>query len=306
MIWLFSSFVIFIIYIFYWFISRKQRNRKKILKAEFPKQWEAILNEKVAFYVGLQEEEKIRFKQLIHIFINEKRIVGIKTEINDEIKLLVAASAIIPVFGLKNWEYDNLGEIFVTDGSVKDYEIDKEHSNSILGQVQPMFGHTYYMTLSKQSLLHGFNAGDEENVGIHEFAHILDEADGVIDGIPSSYLSPELIPQWISIADEEMSEIKKGKSTINEYGATNRAEFFAVSTEYFFDKPKDLLNENPTLYNLLKKTYHQDPVKFFNFDLNTIFYPYGKKTDRNAPCPCESGLKFKKCCLKKDNQSHSE
>jgi len=301
MIWGFSAFVIFIISIFYWFISRKQSNRRKILKSAFPVEWEAILNEKVAFYMGLKDEEKIRFKKLIHVFINEKRIVGIKTEINDEIKLLVAASAIIPVFGLKNWEYDNLGEIFVTDGTVRDYEIDKEHSNSILGQVQPMFGHTYYMTLSKKSLLHGFNYNDEENVGIHEFAHILDESDGVIDGIPSNYLPPELIPQWIKIADEEMSEIKKGKSTINEYGATNRAEFFAVSTEYFFDKPKDLLKENPTLYNLLKKTYHQDPVKFFNFDIKKIFYPYGKKMDRNAPCPCGSGLKFKNCCLKKEN-----
>ena len=294
----FLIFILLIIFIFYWLITRKQRERKNIVGAGFPAAWEQILTAKVAFYNSLNDEGKERFRNLVNIFIHEKRIVGIKTNVDDEIKLLVAASAIIPVFGLKNWEYDNLGEIFVTDGVVNEVQIDKQNKNSILGQVQPMFGQTYYMTLSKSSLLHGFNSSDEENVGIHEFAHILDEADGAIDGVPSNYLPAELIPQWIKMADNEMGEIKKGRSTINEYGATSRAEFFAVSTEYFFDKPKELQQDNPELYSLLKKTFHQDPVKWFKFDLKKIINPYGKKTDRNAPCPCGSGLKYKKCCLK--------
>jgi Mlc titration factor MtfA (ptsG expression regulator) len=210
--------------------------------------------------------------------------------------VLVAASAIIPIFGFDNWEYDNLGEVFVTQGAVNTHKVDEQVQNIIAGQVQP-FQNQHYMILSKNALEQGFNnMKDRTNVGIHEFAHLLDEADGEIDGIPKAYLPPELIKPWTELMHRKMQDIKEGKNQINSYGATSEAEFFAVVTEYFFEDPVRLKQNHPDMYALLTKTFHQNPRKRYSLDFNELLNPNYKKMNRNAPCPCGSGEKYKNCC----------
>ena len=169
---------------------------------------------------------------------------------------------------------------------------------SVQGSVQG-FQNQHYMHLSKASLEQGFrDATDRQSVGIHEFAHLLDEADGVIDGLPRAALPPALLQPWTALMHREMAAIREGKSEINPYAATNEAEFFAVVTEYFFEKPGKLQEHHPELYDLLTQAFHQNPKQHFlglpskpRQWLKTL---RGRRSfGRNSPCPCGSGRKCK-------------
>ncbi|MCS7073525.1 MAG: zinc-dependent peptidase, partial [Bacteroidia bacterium] len=176
----------------YRFSIRKYEKRKQILQTPFPETWRKILQENVEFYQFLNDEQKSRFEQEVQVFLAEKRITGIKTEIDDLTRILVAASAIIPVFRFPEWEYEDLGEILVYPTNFNwDYQIADQHSVSgMVGQGGVL---DKVMILSKPSLIAGFRShNDNQNVGIHEFAHLVDKADGQIDGLPTAYLKPEL------------------------------------------------------------------------------------------------------------------
>jgi len=277
--------------------TRKARRRNQILKQEFPAEWRHTLQSRVGFYHSLPDEEKKRFEQQVQLFIGEKRIIGLKTPIDDTIRVLVAASAVIPAFGLKGWEYDNLGEVFVTAGAVSTQQVDAQNQNLIAGQVQP-FQNQHYMTISKSALEQGFkDMKDRQNVGIHEFAHLLDEADGEVDGVPKAYLPEELVGDWRALVQRKMREIKEGKNKINPYGATSPAEFFAVMTEYFFEDPARMSQNHPNTYKMLTRIFGQNPRLRYRLDFNRLLNPYGRRLSRNAPCPCGSGQKYKSCCL---------
>lgn len=291
--------------LFYRWATRKERHRKTILEAEFPVEWRRVLTDRVGFYHTLKsDEEKGRFEKMLQLFLSEKRITGIDTEIDDTTKVLVGASAIIPIYGFKDWEYRNLGEVLVFPGSIKRYKDEKsEVVSEVLGRVNP-FQNDHYVTLSKPALEQGFiDMKDRKNVGIHEFAHMLDQADGEIDGTPKAYLPDELVRPWQELMYRKIRSINKGDSDINNYGATSEAEFFAVVTEYFFEKPDQLAEKHPRLYELLTKVFKQNPKRRFRIDFKSLLNPYGKRIGRNEPCPCGSGDKYKNCCLLKKKRA---
>lgn len=301
------GYVVFIVIVlavcllFYSWATRKSRNRSKVLKTDFPAEWRKILNDRVGFYHTLKtDQEKLRFEKMVQLFLSEKRITGIDVQIDDLIKVLVASSAIIPIFGFQDWEYPNLGEVFVFPGSIHKYQDqDSEAVSEVLGRVNP-FQNDHYVTLSKPALERGFNdMADRKNVGIHEFAHMLDQADGEIDGVPEAYLPDEWVEPWRKLMYHKIKSIKKGESDIDDYGATSEAEFFAVVTEYFFEKPEKLAENHPRLYVLLTKIFQQNPKRRFRLNFRELLNPYGKRLGRNEACPCGSGEKYKNCCLSK-------
>jgi Mlc titration factor MtfA (ptsG expression regulator) len=128
---------------------------------------------------------------------------------------------------------------------------------------------------------------------------MLDQADGEIDGVPKTYLPDELVRPWQELIYRKISQIEKGRSDIDSYGATSEAEFFAVVTEYFFEKPGQLAEKHPRLYELLTKIFKQNPKRRFGLNFRSLLNPYGKRLGRNEPCPCGSGEKYKNCCLQK-------
>ena len=301
------GYIVFIVFVagvcllFYRWATRKSRRRKHVLAQEFPAEWRKILLDRVGFYHTLKsEEEKHRFEKMLQLFLAEKNITGIDVEIDDLTRVLVASSAIIPIFGFRDWEYPNLGEVLVFPGSIKKYqEKDNTSVSEVLGRVNP-FQNDHYVTLSKPALEKGFNdMNDRQNVGIHEFAHMLDQADGEIDGTPAAYLPTELVQPWEELMYRKIRNIRKGNSDINSYGATSEAEFFAVVTEYFFERPEQLAEKHPDLYQLLTKVFAQNPRNRFRLNFSELLNPYGKRVGRNEPCPCGSGEKYKKCCLPK-------
>jgi len=277
--------------IFYLFFRNIKNSKWKKPSKPFPANWRIILAEKVGFYNGLDAEEKKLFEFKIQEFLLNCRITGIQTTVNETDKLLVAASAIIPIFAFPSWQYNNIYEILLyPDKFNYNFETSGE-SRSILGMV----GSGYMegkMILSKNALHYGFkNETDKQNTAIHEFVHLIDKSDGVIDGVPELLLEKQYVIPWIDLIKQKIDEIYKNKSDINPYGATNKAEFFAVISEYFFERPKLLEKKHPELYKLL--------VEIFNQDMKSkISQSKVIKIGRNDDCPCKSGKKFKDCCGK--------
>jgi hypothetical protein len=95
-------------------------------------------------------------------------------------------------------------------------------------------------------------------VRIHEFAHLVDKSDGVIDGIPSVGLGRDAVRPWVELMRKEMERIRAGRSGIDPYALKSEAEFFAVVSEYFFEHPAKLRDDHPELYAMLAKIFRQD------------------------------------------------
>lgn len=274
-----------------YFVFKKNKTSKwKEPKTDFPRKWYIILRENIAFYNGLDADEKKQFEYKIQEFLLNCKITGVNVNIDDKDRILVAASAIIPIFAFPEWRYFNLNEVLIyPDRFGEKFEQEGDNRN-ILGMV----GTGYMegkMILSKKALQHGFqNENDKKNTAIHEFVHLIDKTDGKIDGIPSILLEKQYTLPWIDLISKKIEEIYENRSDINPYGATNKAEFFSVISEYFFEKPKLLKNKHPQLYQLLAEIFDQNLSTRKKAKSNT-------EIGRNSSCPCGSGKKYKHCCL---------
>lgn len=282
--------VVFIgIVLFFRFGKDKGRNQK----FDFSAGHRAVLKEKVAFYNALGEEEKTRFEAEVTDFLRRTRITGIDTAIDDTDKILVAASAVIPVFGFRDWHYGSITEVLIYPNS---FNASFETAGNAEGNERRITGMVGTgamngtMILSKQALHLGFrNETDKQNTAIHEFVHLIDKTDGAIDGIPENLLGRQYVLPWINLMAAEIKKINAGKSDINPYGATNQSEFFAVASEYFFEQPQLLQSKHPELYAMLERIFTQKlSARKFGITRRSI--------GRNDPCPCNSGKKFKYCC----------
>lgn len=230
---------------------------------------EDTLQQKVAYYARLSPEEKLRFQKEVDEFIRDVKITGVKTEVTDEDRVLIAASAVIPIFAFPGWKYPNLNEVLIYPDIFDDtFNLDEANTDrNIQGMVGTGALHRM-MIISQTSLRSGFaNKTDKENTAIHEFIHLIDKTDGEIDGIPELLLDKEIVRPWLKLMLEEIQAIKENESDINPYGATNEAEFFAVASEYFFERPILFEQKNPELYNVMERIFRQSPGTDSNKDL---------------------------------------
>jgi len=251
--------------------------------------WSLFLLDNVVFYKVLSDSDKTLFEQRCLLFMNTTRIEAGAFEVSDEDRLLVAASAIIPVWGFPQWHYFNLAAVFLLPGAFNDQFECAQEDSTIAGMVGtgPMAGK---MALSRPHLHLGYkNSKDKNNVGIHEFVHLLDMADGRCDGVAESLHQHESTAIWFDFIEHKINEIDRGDSNIPLYGATNRQEFFAVASEYFFERPQMLKKKHPRLFDTLTQFYQQ----------NVLEIEKDVKIRGKAPCPCGSGKRYKRCCLPK-------
>ena len=252
---------IFILIIFILVISYavKFLQKKKIKVTEpVPPLLKNILQAQVPFYQQLNENKKTEFEERAAHFLTQVKITGVKTVVEDLDKVLIAASAIIPIFNFSGWEYPNLNEVLLYPDSF-DHEFEQQgEGRNILGMVgSGALNHV--MILSQFELRQAFlNETGKNNTAIHEFVHLVDKTDGEIDGIPESLMHRQYIKPWLQLVQEKIREIIDDQSDINPYGATNEAEFFAVVSEYFFERPELLKEKHPELYELLLKIFHPE------------------------------------------------
>jgi Mlc titration factor MtfA (ptsG expression regulator) len=275
----------------YWWGRRRCVRRMAVMQQPFPDGWEQILRERVAFFTALDQAGKVRFRQLVQVFLDEVRITGIRTEVDDTIRMLVAASAVIPIFGFHDWEYHRLREVLIYPDAFDDaYRTRGGQDEQILGMVG-LHHLSGVMILSKPALLAGFAPQPgPHNVGVHEFAHLV-EKEAAEYGLP-----PEVpwmaVRQWVRYVARELTHPASHRTGISNYAYTNEHEFFAVLAEYFFTSPERLQRRDPALYGLLRDLFHQDTGA-----LLSLVPRRGLGIGRNAPCPCGSGRKYKHCCL---------
>ena len=255
------------------------------------KEWSDFLQNTVSFYRHLSAKDKICFEQRCLLFLETTRVEGSQdVEVTDNDKLLVAASAVIPVWGFKGWHYFNIESVILLPS-----RFNSEYKYGLLdSSISGMVGTgdmSGKMVLSRPDLYHGFeNTRDKQNVGIHEFAHLIDMADGLTDGFPERVTKYEYSTPWFDLVQKKIEEVDRGKSNINDYATTSNAEFFAVSSEYFFERPKMLKRKHPRLYQYLSEFYKQNLAEI-NLDL---------EPKKNELCPCGSGKKYKRCCMPHD------
>jgi len=250
--------IIFVLVIVY---TVKFLQKKKIKVTDpVPGNLKNILSEQVPFYQLLNESRKTEFEERAAHFLTQVKITGIKTIVEDLDRVLIAASAIIPIFNFPGWEYRNLNEVLLYPDSF-DHEFEQQgEGRNILGMVgSGALNHV--MILSQFELRQSFsNETGKNNTAIHEFVHLVDKTDGAIDGIPELLLQKQYIKPWLQLMQEKIKEIINDRSDINPYGATDESEFFAVVSEYFFERPELLKEKHPDLYGVLLKIFHPESV----------------------------------------------
>ena len=286
--------IILIVVIFLYFLfSRRRTKAPKPALLKTPEKWKVFLEQKVHFYKNLDDLGRLQFESDVQNFLTKIRITGVQVEVTIEDRLLVASSAIIPLFGFPVWSYNHLNEVLLyPDSFDRDYNIrsDREVITGMVGN-GPMEDK---VILSKPSLHLGFDINnDKKNVGIHEFVHLFDKATGAIDGIPPDFQDKGLSLPWLEFMRKKMDEIESEQSDINPYAVTNKQEFFAVASEYFFERPHLLQKKHPELYTRLSEIFNQNMTAI----IDKSSYSMQAEVGRNSPCPCGSGEKYKKCCL---------
>lgn len=229
--------------------------KKTIDPNDFNSDWRDILNKEVSFYEELSVTDKLRFEKELLYFFDDVTITGVKTRIDDTDRLLVGSSAVIPLFGFPELRYRNINEVLLYQGSFNNDHQTEGDERNILGKVGKG-DMNRLMILSLPALRAGFKKkNSSSNVGIHEFVHLIDMADGLVDGIPESLMQKQYVAPWLKLMHKEIESIKENKSDINPYGATSEIEFLSVASEYFFNNPEKFQGKHPELYRLMNKMY---------------------------------------------------
>lgn len=259
---LISLIILILFAIIYFLVIKKKRAEKQLLSQPFPEEWRTFLSENIEFYQDLNTDKRKLFEKRIQHFLATKKINAVSTEIDDELRLMVAASAIIPMFAFPHYDYPNLQEVLVyPNGFNENFDTNRTKDNK--GHIIGMVGNRFMngtMILSKPDLLRSYNLKNhKDNVGIHEFVHLIDKQDGAVDGVPELLIKHSYVAPWLELVKEEMRAIEKGKSDISPYALTNNAEFLAVVSEYFFDAPEKFEKEHPKLHQYLAEIFKQTP-----------------------------------------------
>ena len=254
-------------------VKRSLRNRrlKQLDMMPFPYEWERILEKNVSLYRYLPDTLKEQLHNDIKIFITEKHFEGLEgLEITDEIKVTIAAEASMLLLNRKNSDYPKLSSILVYPSTYVTKQSTAVGGGVYIEGQSARLGESWQhgsVVLAWDNVRQGaVNSQDGHNVVLHEFAHQLDQEDGIADGAPilekrSSYAT------WARIMSKEYEHLRSNiehhkKSVMDKYGGTNPAEFFAVATETFFEKPKQLKKKAPDLYAELMSFYNVDPIEW--------------------------------------------
>ncbi|PYK37518.1 MAG: hypothetical protein DME49_11510 [Verrucomicrobia bacterium] len=249
----------------------KQRRRR--LRAQpFPKDWLATVESNVPFFRRLSASDQAELLGNIQVFLAEKRFEGCGgLELTDEIRVTIAAQACLLLLHRKTDYFPRLLTILVYPSTYSVEEkrpvegpVWEEGRMTRLGETGRTLGS---MVLSWDATKSGAgDPSDGKNVVFHEFAHQLDYENYAADGVPGLVTREQQL-SWREIMRSEFASLRAADETgiptlLDTYGATNPAEFFAVSTEAFFERPCALRARHPKLYAELQRYFRQDPVEY--------------------------------------------
>jgi MtfA peptidase len=250
----------------------KERQRNRIKARPFPNEWLKIIKRRVAFFARLSSRDHAELLDHIQVFLDEKRFEGCAgLEITDDIRVTIAAQACLLLLHRKTDYFPRLLTILVYPST---YLVDEnrpiegpiweEGKAFRLGETSRQMG---TMVLAWDAVKSGAaDPSDGKNVVLHEFAHQLDYENLAADGTPALATRKQQLA-WREIMRTEFASLRAAEATgiptlLDTYGATNAAEFFAVSIEAFFERPVMLRAQHPRLYSELQEYFQQNPVEF--------------------------------------------
>ena len=245
-----------------------KKARKRLKRRSFPRLWNFIIDDHLPIYSCLSPKERKRLQGHIQVFLAEKQFIGCGgLHLTEEMKLLIAANACLLLLNERGTYFPRLRSILIYPSAyiVKQTTVTGNYvvEEKLVARLGESWTSDQLILSWEQVKQDTCNWGNGHNVVLHEFAHQLDQEDGVAQGVPvlqrkSDYLT------WAKVMTAEYKlfceDVQRGAVTVlDRYGATNPAEFFAVATETFFEKPQELLKKHPALYRLLQGYYKLDP-----------------------------------------------
>ena len=250
----------------------KERHRNRLRARPFPNEWLKIVKRNVAFFVRLSATDQTELLDHTQVFLAEKRFEGCAgLEITDEILVTIATQACLLLLHRKTDYFPRLLTILVYPST---YLVDEqrpvegpvweEGKMFRLGETGRTMGS---MVLAWDAVKWGAaDPSDGKNVVLHEFAHQLDYENLAADGAPE-LVTREQQKSWREVMRTEFASLRAADDTgiptlLDTYGATNPAEFFAVSVEAFFERPAALRSHHPRLYAELQRYFNQNPIEY--------------------------------------------
>jgi MtfA peptidase len=247
--------LVIVLLVFLFLLYSLLRKKKTKTADPIPEPYRVILAEHVPFYRQLDEYKQKEFENRVQQFLAQVKITGVKITVEDVDRIFIAASAVIPIFNFPGWEYVNLHEVLLYP-DLFDHNFEQQGGNRNISGMVGSGALNHVMILSRHELRNAFiSKTGKTNTAIHEFVHLVDKTDGTIDGVPAFILEQKYILPWLQLMHREIQMILENRSDIDPYGATNEAEFFAVVSEYFFERPDLLKQKHPELYELLVKIF---------------------------------------------------
>ncbi|MCG8413469.1 MAG: zinc-dependent peptidase [Pseudomonadales bacterium] len=248
---------------------------RKIQQQAFPEVWLETVRRRLPFYDRLSSEQQTRLQYLIKRFLADHNFVGCAgLEIDDEIRITVAAQACLLILNKKGYHYRTLKSVLVYPSTFVATREVRDDLGLVSTNHTALLGESWdqgKVVLAWDNVEKGVcNLQDGQNVVLHEFAHQLDSESGVVNGAPilqtrGAYKS------WAHVFHKEYEELNfrkqnNYKSLLDDYGATNPAEFFAVATETFFERPTEMFAHHRELFQELAAYYQVDPKQWLSRD----------------------------------------
>jgi Mlc titration factor MtfA (ptsG expression regulator) len=244
----------------------RERRRRQWLKEPFPEDWRESLRESVRHFRYLNDAQRERLNGFVQVVVAEKDWVGGSGfQLTDAMKVVIAGYAGVMTLGLSEpYYFDRLHTIIVYSGGYVArrsrfdvaplFEPDEER----LGEAW----HRGPVVLSWDEIGGMKRRRPGDNLVFHEFAHHVDGLAGEVDGTPPM-TDFKQERTWYQVTAQEFDRLvhdaRRGEATLlDQYGATNRAEFFAVATECFFERPHAMRQRHAELYQVLAQFYCQD------------------------------------------------
>ena len=247
----------------------RRRRRDAIRRRPFPAEWRAFIEKNVPYVACLSAEDREELVGHIQVFLAEKRFEGCGgLQITDEARVTIAAQACVLLLHRQTEYYPNLVSILVYPTTYLVPGGQSTPDGLVAEGTQARLGESWardVVVLAWDSVLSGAaDIHDGHNVVLHEFAHQLDQESGMGDGAPA-LPRRSMYVAWARVLGHDFDQLVRDtahhhRTLIDRYGATNPAEFFAVATETFFEKPRQLQSKHPELYLQLQQFYSQDPA----------------------------------------------
>ncbi|MBA4216967.1 MAG: hypothetical protein C0460_06505 [Methylibium sp.] len=249
-----------------------RRRRARIAGLPFPPAWRRLLRRHVPLVARLPARHQLRLKGLMQVFLAEKPIIGCRgLRVTDEMRVTIAALACLPLLGATRGLYPELRQVLLYPGAFIVERPVAESGGVLSDQRRVLAGESWsqgQVLLAWDEVQRGAaTPGDGHNVVIHEFAHQLDQAGGPANGAPA-LPTAEAYRRWSTVMRNEFDALRwqlarqdqSGSGLIDAYAATDPAEFFAVVSELFFERPIELAAQHPALYGELRGFYRLDPA----------------------------------------------